>query len=206
MPRKEEKYPTFTTPRGVLVYPHLNKARDYKQNKKFAYDTDFLLEGADAQELIRRVDELHEESVQEHGTRPADKPYKPHTDDDGGEIEGAFRFHFKVAAQVKTRSGEVWDRRPALFDRYGRPVTTFVGGGSVAQIKFQAYKWNTGKECGVTLQPVAVMIFDLVEFDGSKSARDFGFKTETPPEGEADFAGGTGESTSETQGATGADF
>ena len=192
MAKTSKRYPTYTTPRGVLLFPHLNKPRDYKGNQKFAYDTSFILEGEEADALRKQVDELMDQSAREHANKLADPPYRQHTGENEHPVEGAFEFRFKISAEIKTKSGEIWHRKPAIFDRFGVPITDrHVGSGTTAQIKYQAYFWNTGRECGVTLQPVALMVFDLIEEGSHRSARDWGFDVQEPSPVPATDEGGS---------------
>jgi hypothetical protein len=213
MAKREEKYPTFTTVVGTLVYPHLNKARDFQGDEKFAYDTGFVLTGEAAADLEGKIDRWLEESAQLHKKRALKPPYDPHEDEDGNEVEGATRFKFKVTASTVTKKGKVWDRKPSIFDRYGNalPPEPYVGSGTTAQIAFQVYLWKNPSGAGVSLQPTAILVRDFVAFDGSRGAKSFGFEVEEQPEGTENEGSGSAvgaleQSAPPATGAKGADF
>jgi hypothetical protein len=163
---KAEKYPTFTTEIGTLTYPHLNEARDYKGDGKFAYDCKFVLTGQAAADFEKQIDEWVEESCTEHGTKRKNAPpYDIALDENKEEIEGATAFKFKVKASVETRKG-TWDRRPTFFDSTGTPIVDvpLLGSGTKARINFTIYRWKNPNGASVSLQPKNVQIIELVEY------------------------------------------
>lgn len=169
---KAGDYPVYTTPVGTLVYPNLNVPRDFNGDGRFAYDTNLVLDGEEAEQLKDLVDAGREASEKKFKTGAQLKPcYGPHIvkDSESGEEEevpGALRFRFKVQAVTKTKKGREWDRQPELFDSKGSPVNpdkAIVGSGTKARIAFQLYPWKNPSGSGLTLQPMAVMIYDFVE-------------------------------------------
>lgn len=171
----QEKYPTYTTAIGRLVYPHLNKPRDYKGNGQFAFDTGLVLTGEEAEKLAQFVDEQLEESARINKKKKThEPPYLVNTDKDGNEIDGETRFKFKVQAVTKTKSGKLWHRDPVFIDSAGQTISEppILGGGTEARIAFQVYHWANPAGAGVTLQPTQVQIVKLVEgtLDGVRPA------------------------------------
>ena len=185
MATKEEKYPEFTTVVGTLVFPYLNKARDYKDDGKFAYTTGLLLEGQDAANFEREVEALCLESCKRNKTtKRAVVPYGPATEkDENGdkiEVDGSIVFKFRLPAFTKMKSGEIWERKIAFFDSAGNPLSPppLIGAGTRAAITFQVYYWKTPLGASAQLQPKGVFIVDLVEFEpgDNRTAEEMGFK------------------------------
>lgn len=165
------------TPIGTLRYPHLEKARDFKGDGNFKYDCQLELEGAEAATMIQQVDELLAESGKTHkAARLHPAPYAQVQDQEGNAIPGKYRFRFKVNAKTETKSGDIWDRRPKLFDALGKPIEPGIGigNGTKARISFTPYAWKNPSGAGLTLQPTAVQIVELVEFKHG-TAEQFGF-------------------------------
>jgi hypothetical protein len=185
MATREEKYPEYLTAVGTLVFPFLNRPRDYKNDGKFAYSTGLLLDGQDAADFEKLCDELVAESMQRNKTKKrAGVPYDPHTvkDEDGNEteVDGATVFKFRLPAVTKTKSGERWERKIAFLDCEGTPLSPppLIGAGSKAAILFQVYHWKTPLGAGAQLQPKAIQIIELVEYvpGDNRSAEEMGFK------------------------------
>lgn len=183
----------FTTPLGVLYWPHLQKARQYKNRGAFSFDTGFGLGPAFVEALGRKtetvtaaakrlqeehdqfmawVDDLMKESAELHKTPNRKPPYQPlyERDEDGEgktEVDGATIFKFKVPEKTKTRRGEEWLRKPKLYDALGHPITgsVDVGTGTLARVKYTVYHTNGGDPelSGVRLTPVKFQIIKLVE-------------------------------------------
>lgn len=179
--KKADKYPKVVTPVMTLVYPFLQQARDYKGDENFVYRTDALLGGAQAVELISKIDaEIEKSCEMNECDERAKPPYRADKDKEGKET-GLTRFRFKVAEKTKTRRGEWWDRRPAIFDAQGHPLPEglLVGTGTKAQISFQWYHWGSGAlGGGVSLQPVAIMIHEFVPYSPrSADPTSYGFET-----------------------------
>lgn len=180
--KKTDKYPKVVTPKMVLVYPFLQRPRDFKGDGQFYYKTDATLGGAEAAELEKLILEQIDVSAKKHKLKKkAAPPFTADVDDDDKET-GLTRFRFKVRHQMKTKSGDVWDRKPRFFDAQGHPMPDgiLLGTGTKAQISFQWYHWKSGSlGAGVTMQPVAVMVHELVEYGGrSQDPGAYGFDTD----------------------------
>ena len=180
MSDRKEKYPSFVTPMVILQYPFLQNARDYKGNGNFAYDTAALLGGAEAAELEKFVNEqINEACAKFKSRKKTAPPFDVFLDEDGKETD-LTKFKFKVPAITITKRGN-WDRRPAILDQTGTPIPdgVLLGNGTKAQISFEVYQWSSPNGVGVTLQPKAIMVHELVEYTGGSngSAESFGFET-----------------------------
>ncbi len=170
-----------TTAMGVLVWPHLNSP-DYEYDEAGVYQTKLRLSGTDAEKFLAYVTAQRKVAAAEakengsfkgKGKVPlADLPYKE--DEDGNLL-----FNFKMKAKGTTRNGETFTREPKLFDASGQPCNDArVGGGSVARISFESYRYYAKMVggAGVSLRLEAVQIIELQEWSSGRSAEGFGFE------------------------------
>jgi hypothetical protein len=172
------KFKEYVSPVGTLAWPYFLTPTAFEGGEEH-YKCDLVLDEQEAAEFAALVDGLHEECCNTNAAttkKKAAPPYKPALDKDKNEIPGKVAFRFKVKAVIDTKKGP-WDRQPKVFDAQGTPLTGIdVGGGTKARIAFTVYSWATaGLGCGVTLQPVAVQVIDLVEKRHGKSAEGYGF-------------------------------
>lgn len=167
------------SPVGRLVFPHLNTARDYKNNGKFAYDTLFDIEGEEGRAFEQLIVRCADDYSKRAG-KPVDLStviYEA-TDKDGKPLVDTIRFKFK-ASIVQTKRG-MWDRKPAFYAADGTPMEPepAIWSGTVAQIAFTVYEWVMGAgrsgRPGITLQPEALWIHDLKTGDAGQVDRSFG--------------------------------
>lgn len=199
---KKAKKPTYRTPRGVFVYPWLNKPDEYKNSNK--YHVDLKLEGGDAAKLKAIIDAEVEKSyaqaVKDAKPDPKTKkkivskkaPYRPDVDDEGNET-GATLFRFSQNAVIKNKQkGTETKVTIAMFDAAGDRLTGVqVYGGTEGKISFTMRPYAMAKEveiegkgtvkkteAGVTLDFSAVQILKLVSGGGDRSAESYGFEKE----------------------------
>jgi len=186
---KNNKRPILQSPKGVAIFPYLNKA-DTKFDADGVYKVDLRVGGDEAEGLISTINETLAEAEAEakkkaaaakkKGKKVTPKlaglPFFEACDEDGNETgEVVFRFKSK-ASGVSKKTGERWKRTIPLFDAKGKPSKAFVYGGSVLIVAFTAEPWvNPKMEYGVKLQLEAVQIIDLVTGGGQRSASRFGF-------------------------------
>jgi hypothetical protein len=184
MADKKAKLPTFTSPRGVARYPHLN-APDTKFNKAGVYRVDLLLKGADAETLIEKFNTAYGEAVAKAAAenkgkkiKKADVPYSAVTDDEGNET-GETKFSFKMTASGVRKDGTPWQRRPTIFDAKGQPVKDAkIGGGSEIKVAYSLMPFYTAAVgAGISLRLEAVQVLKLVEW-GGRDAKGYGFSSE----------------------------
>ena len=197
MPKKNDDYPTFTTPVGTLVFPFLNNPRDYEDDGKFCYMAKLNLPAERAAKLEAFVDKLLESGLKQFKSRKiAYTPYDNAVDDDGAVIDGVTRFAFKVPAETKTKKGKIWYRKPVFFqgDNTLYEDEPSVGGDTIASLAFQTYTWKSPNGVGVTLQPTACKIDTLVEYvAGGRDAGAYGWGEPAEgddPDPDADDKGG----------------
>jgi len=172
------KFETYVTPTGTLNWCYLQEPRSYKGGPEY-YDTELIVEGPGAAQLSSFILEEMQGALQDFpGTNPDKPPMARTTNANGEEIPGSVTFKFRVAASTKTRKGKVWDRKPKIVDAEGNPSTELmenavrIGPGTKARLAYQVYRRNRQGLAGVTLQPVAVQVIELVPLGGGN---DFQF-------------------------------
>lgn len=178
------------TPKGVLVFPYLNKP-DTKFKAEGEFRAKLRLGGEDAEKLKAVFDKAHGEAValikseepapaKRKLIKDADKPYAAELDKETGEETGFTLFTFKQKASIKNKAGEVFEKRPDLFDaaRNPFPKDKLIYGGSTAKIAFEAWPFFTAKVgAGITVRLIAAQIIEL-RSNGPKDAAAHGFGDE----------------------------
>lgn len=192
--RKNEKI-TGVTPAGTAVWPKL-----VTPETKFNPDGDYsvklrLPEGDPADRLIARIDEVRRlayDTAVEEAPNPAaakkikmaDPSYSKELDKETGEETGNWLFNFKMKASgISKKSGKKWERKPAIFDTKGTPITSFtdnadIWNGTELKVAYELrpfYVPAVGAGCSMALN--AVQILNLVSGNAA-SAEDFGFDTD----------------------------
>lgn len=163
----------MTTPVGVAVYPHLSRP-DTKFHDLGQYKADILCSVEEAKPLMTKLLEFWKMNTGSAANKFDNFMFTLDTDEDG-EPTGKVLFKLRVKNKL-SRDGSVWDRKPKMFDAALTPCNSANPyGGSKMAVNFEAYAWSTkdGKK-GVSLQPVAVQIVELVS-GKQGDAGDFGF-------------------------------
>jgi hypothetical protein len=195
----------FVTPKGVAVWPHLNKP-DTKFNAEGEYTVKLRLPAAEATGLIAQLEKIRDDYKDEAAKQDPKvarynlAPVYDEEVDDQGNLTGNYLFKFKQKAIIKTRKGDTLRMKVALFDAQRQPTSAQVGGGSIIKIAGVAfgYAMPTTKMVGVSLRPEAVQIIELQQRGGNAAAMfdvedgyvasgDDGFVEEVADAGEADF-------------------
>ena len=188
---KKDRYPTFTTPRGVFVYPHLTEPDtkfvkpdgEYhtkfalpdgkKPTKKFCADLTRVLEAY----IEENPDELTKAKLKKATTADI---FEDELDDEGEET-GRVIFKFKLKAKVITKS-KSWDQKPRLFDSSAKPITDdpniWTGSEGKVNVEVFPYYMESTKQFGLSLRCVGAQILKLVEGSSGPSAGDMGFGEE----------------------------
>ena len=170
----------LTSPKGIAVYPKVNRP-DTKFSEDGVYSTKLLVSKDDATAFIGQVKQVLKEYYEETcksqkkaKLKLADTPWKETEDGENLEI------NFKLPAKVKTKSGEVIELRPALFDSKGSPTSELVGGGSTIKVGCEASPWFVpALGVGITLRLRAVQVIELkAPSSGAGSFEAFGFSSE----------------------------
>jgi hypothetical protein len=192
MAATRKKKVLVVTPIGAGVWPHLHSPdtkfdKDGVYRVQLAYDAD----SAEATTLVEKITAWVDKAIADENKRlvedgkkakapasfkRADLPYKMELNDEGEET-GRMLFNFKLKAKGKTREGEVFERRVALYTKGGQPLPKDkkIGGGSMLQVSYEPNPFYTGGlGAGVSLRMEAVMVHDLVEW-GGRDASGYGF-------------------------------
>lgn len=167
---------------GTAIWAHTDSPEKY-DGKEIGYSIMVRLESDDKTEAFKNeLEELFNEaegSLEKKANRKVPINLSVKEDEKLGEC-----FKAKTKHEFKDRNtGELVKRTLPVFDKYGKPLAkgTKIGNGSTVQVKVQAdpYVMNA-KNYGVTLRLLAVLVKDLKEYTGGKTADDFGFDVESP--------------------------
>jgi hypothetical protein len=212
-------YTKLVSPKGVAVYPHLNKADD--KYGKPTFKVTLRVPEDEAAPFVAKIEEmlaalkkgdatgLREDDAKRLATavkgkklKAMDPAFAAETDEDGNET-GNTLLKFKASGEFKNKDGDVIRRKLKFIDAAKQPVEKppFVWGGSVLRVRAQLMPWINAKfEYGVKLGIDLVQIIDLVTSGGGSVNTD-GFDEEDgysathsrkePPAGEAGDPGPT---------------
>ena len=175
----------LTTPLGTAVYPAL-KRPDTKFHDLGQYKADVSIPIETAKPLMDKLSAYYKEQTGTAANQTENTMFKVETDDQGNTKSALFKLRIK---NRMTKQGEVWDRRPKLFGADLTPAPAAdPRGGSKIKVSFEFYVWEANGKKGVSLQPVAVKIIELVSGEAADGA-DFGFDKEDGyvPEGTEGF-------------------
>lgn len=230
---EDNQYVRLTTPRGVTVYPRLNKADtgpkknphppQYKTKLIFPSDSKFLLgkEELSRAEIQTKLEEMRDELFEE--TKVSLKKQKKGdalkklskrdvfstaVDDEGNDTDD-FVLSCKMYAESKDKkSGEVRKRKPPIFNAKGIVMKNppQIGGGSEVKLALsaKAYVNNTNWEVGVTFYLESAQLLKLVEYSGVSADR-YGFGKEDGYDGGDDASDSSSPYKDETKDAVGSD-
>lgn len=199
---KKPRKKTFTSPKGIFIYPKLNKP-DTKFKAEGEYSVKLKVSAEDAQPFITEYEaqfaaqweaakaEL-EGKLAEAKTgaekakikkalaelKESGKPYAPAYDDEGNETEDfIFKFAMK-ASYTEKKTKAVKHLKPAIFDAAGKLLKTppDIWGGTVGYVAGEFNPWlNAKNEVGVSLRLGAVQIIELSSGGSERSAEGYGF-------------------------------
>lgn len=170
------------TPKGTAYWARLFRP-DTKFDADGVYSVKFRLPKADASDVVQAIDtamnvslkKAKDENPTKKGSiKAANPPYSDVYDNDGNET-GEVEFNFKQKAVIKTRRGPM-EKKPAVFDAKGKPITDAVdvGNGSTIKVAYEAFPYYTSMAgAGVSLRLVASQLINL-----QASGNDFSFGVE----------------------------
>ncbi len=165
---------TITTPAGIARYPHLNRP-DTKFDDVGVYKVNLELSAEDAEPFLKQVESLLAEFIAAKKVELKKDKLKLHAAP-WEENDGQVQLKLKVKALGKDKAGETYSRAPKLFNAAGEVITDNIGGGSKLKVAVVPYCWYTGTlGAGITLQPKAVQVLDLVTWGDGGSAVSYGF-------------------------------
>jgi hypothetical protein len=173
---------TITTPAGTARYPSLNKP-DTKFDEVGVYKVNLELSAEDAEPFLSQVESLLAEFVAQKKAELKKDKLKMHAAP-WEENDGQVQLKLKVKALGKDKAGETYSRAPKLFNAAGEVITDNIGGGSKLKVAVVPYCWYTASlGAGITLQPKAVQVLELVTWGDGGSAAAYGFDvSEAKPE------------------------
>jgi hypothetical protein len=173
---------TITTPVGIARYPSLNKP-DTKFDEVGVYKVNLEMSAEDAEPFLSQVEALLAEFVAQKKAELKKDKLKMHQAP-WEENDGQVQLKLKVKALGKDKAGETYSRQPKLFNASGEVITDNIGGGSKLKVAVVPYCWYTASlGAGVTLQPKAVQVLELVTWGDGGSAAAYGFDvSEAKPE------------------------
>lgn len=201
---KKPKRTRLITPRGVLVFPHLNKP-DTKFKPEGDYRTKLRMYEEDAKPLIDKLQPLLDAAVKKAQSDPKRKGKKLKINDfysqrldDNGDATGEVEFNFKMQASGARADGTKWVAKPDLFDAHGQPMPADVAiwSGTIARVAFEVGEYDKPIGIGLSLRLSAVQVIELVS-SGQRDAASYGFGNEDDGEGDEEPAG---EGASNTEG------
>lgn len=171
---------TITTPAGIARYPHLNRP-DTKFDEIGVYKVNLEMSADEAAPFIATIDEMFSEFVAEKKRELKKDKLKFHAFP-WEDNDGLTQLKLKVKAVGKGKDGEEYSRQPKLFDAKGQPLEANIGGGSKLKVAVLPYLWYTASlGAGITLQPKAVQVLELVTWGDGTSAEAYGFDVEEAP-------------------------
>jgi hypothetical protein len=166
----------MTTPKGIARDPYLNTP-DTSFNPDGDFKVELVVDQSDeARAFMAKLREAHEAAVVKAkkanpGSRIKVAELSVSEDEDAGKVT----FKFKLKAKVTTKTGKVFEQKPALFDSRGKPIQKKVGGGSTIKVAFEIVPFYTATVgAGLTLRLKAVQVLTLSTSDEAEFA-SYGF-------------------------------
>ena len=159
----------MNTPKGTAVFPSLARP-DTKFDELGMYKADLSVPLQEAKDLMGKLTEVFKRHTGKAPNANENTMWYKQTDKDTGEETGNVVFKIRVKNRM-TKSGQLWDRKPVLFDAALKPIQVNPWGGTEMIVSMSVYCWNAGGKMGVSLQPQAIQIINLVE--GGTSSHGF---------------------------------
>jgi len=163
----------ISLPLGRAIYPSL-KTADTKFHDLGIYKCNVSVPVKEATSAMDKLSAIYKQHTGKAPVKTDNTMWKMEVDEETGEDTGNVIFKCSVK-NVRRRDGELWDRRPKQFDAKMNPVTLDPSGGTELYVSASVYAWDAGGKKGVSLQPQAVQIINLVERGGA-AADAFGFQ------------------------------
>lgn len=171
---------TITTPAGIARYPHLNRP-DKKFSEVGEFKVNLELSSDEAEPFIKQIEGIFSEFLAAKKTELKKDKLKLHAAP-WEENDGVTMLKLRVKAVGKNKEGEEFSRAPKLFNASGEVITDNIGGGSKLKAAVVPYCWYTASlGAGITLQPKAVQVLDLVTWGDGGSASAYGFDVVEAP-------------------------
>ena len=160
---------------GKAVYPRLSQP-DTKFDELGQYKADVSIPLADAEAIMKTLTATFKAHTGKPPKKADNTMWYFETNEDGEET-GNVVFKCRVKNKLRKRDGQLWDRKPKLFDAALKPVDVNPFGGSTYVVSAEVYAWEAGAKKGISLQPLGVQIIELVSGSGP-SASSMGLKAQ----------------------------
>jgi hypothetical protein len=146
------------------------RTNKFDPEKRPSWTCDFLLD-ASSKEAMAWLQQMDDKFLELHPTGRAHNhgfPWKEGTGDDAGKVIVKFKLP-EFARKDGTTS-----EPPTLFDAAKKPwpAGKEIGNGSRMVIGFDIYAWKGSAGNGMTFQPKAGQVIELVEYVGAKSPEE----------------------------------
>jgi hypothetical protein len=156
------------TPVGVASFPKLTRPNYKFKPKEGEFSVQLILTPEEAKlyraEFDANFKELYREECAKQGKKKISisrhhPPFNPEVDQQDNET-GNIAVKFKMKHKIYNREGEfVFEQRPTVFDKYGKPSEADVGYGAKIQISAELKSWFVPSDgFGITLIPKAVIV------------------------------------------------
>lgn len=158
---------------GYAVFPAL-KVPDTKFDELGQYKADISIPLKEAEPVMKKLSDVFKAHTGKAPSKSVNTMWYMEEDRDTGEETGNVVFKCRVKNKRRKSDGQIWDRRPKLFDAALKPVDVSPWGGSQYIVNAEVYCWDAGGKKGVSLQPVGVQLIKLIE-GGGEAPEDMGF-------------------------------
>lgn len=160
--KTNKKSETLMLKNGIITgYSWLEKA-DNKFDSAGVYHFDVELSGKDAKSAKAAIDKAMEKNLADkEGSRMAKAPY--YVD----KATKTLTVRCKVKAKITLKDGTEIKRKVEIYDSNTDLVTKPLGvaAGTKVNVMTKVYGWSVASSgCGISLQPEAVQILDLVSY------------------------------------------
>lgn len=159
----------------IAVYPRLGQP-DTKFDDLGIYKADGKQPLAEAEPLMKRLTQAFKAHTGKAPNKSKNPMWEMETDEEGDET-GMVIWKLRVKNKLRKRDGQLWDRKPKIFDAALKPVDVNPFGGSKYVVSAEIYEWDAGGKKGISLQPLGVQVLELVSGSGP-SASSMGFKAQ----------------------------
>lgn len=186
MSDQKPKRVRITTPKGVAIFPWLNKP-DTKFKDEGQYKITLRLSAENAAILDAKLQPLFDKAVAAAQKNPKNKGKKLKINDfskpvidDNGDATGETDYGFKMTASgISKKNGEPWSMKPDLYDAHGERLASDVKvwGGSIVKVSFEVTEYDKPIGCGISLRLNAVQVIKLVSSE--RDAATHGFTDES---------------------------
>ena len=161
----------FKTPLGTARWAHLIEPRaQFDRSKPPAWSVELLLPATD-KNTVSFLSAMEDQLTALHGSKKKRSQYAfPFGEDK--EDPTMMVVKFKIP-QFTRKDGTLSDG-PRVVDAKKQPWNgEAIGNGSKIIVAFDIYDWDGDSGCGMTFQPRAVQVVDLVPYEAKDPAADF---------------------------------